>query len=352
MTKLTVCGLMDNDEAHIERFFHALRNVVDEVILGDLGCTDKTTEIAKRFNAKIITIPKDADFSQARNLLLEKATSDWILILDADEIIHNFDLHSLKKFLKKDDTSAFILNTRNYTNNKEIMGWLPCKEIRGFNGFFKTHTVRLFKKDKNLQFKYKVNETVLPSLLKLRKKLKRINDLIVHKYGWEHKNHSYLPLLEQQIKELPKDYKARYDLAKAYMSKKDFSSAYEHFQKIKNKNPGYKNTLVHLGSLALIANDNFKAAKFLMRAIDVNPNNITAYHNLGMIFRKAGKHDRAEWCFKKALFLNQNQPSAIRLLALTYKDQNKNQEAKDLINKALRLFPNNPTLMKTKEVLN
>ncbi|MCH8302260.1 MAG: amidohydrolase family protein [Proteobacteria bacterium] len=92
MTKLTVCGLMDNDEAHIERFFHSLRNVVDEVILGDLGCTDKTTEIAKRFNAKIITIPKDADFSQARNLLLEKATSDWILILDADEIIHNFDL--------------------------------------------------------------------------------------------------------------------------------------------------------------------------------------------------------------------------------------------------------------------
>lgn len=59
----------------------------DEIIICDMYSTDKTIEIAEKYGAKVYYHEKLPQPDPARNFAISKATGDWILILDADEII-------------------------------------------------------------------------------------------------------------------------------------------------------------------------------------------------------------------------------------------------------------------------
>lgn len=69
----------------------AIKSVVkaDEIIVCDMYSTDKTIEIAKKYGCKIYYHEKLPQPDPARNFAISKVTGDWILILDADEIIPN-----------------------------------------------------------------------------------------------------------------------------------------------------------------------------------------------------------------------------------------------------------------------
>ncbi|MBI2617162.1 glycosyltransferase family 2 protein [Candidatus Gottesmanbacteria bacterium] len=73
-----------NEEENIERCLASL-GFVDEVVVVDMGSTDKTLSIAEEFHAKIFHHPYTGFVEPARNFAIEKATGDWIFILDADE---------------------------------------------------------------------------------------------------------------------------------------------------------------------------------------------------------------------------------------------------------------------------
>ncbi len=60
---------------------------IDEVIVVDGGSTDGTCQIAEAAGAKVITETRADDFGSLRNLGTEQASGDWILQLDADEVI-------------------------------------------------------------------------------------------------------------------------------------------------------------------------------------------------------------------------------------------------------------------------
>jgi glycosyltransferase involved in cell wall biosynthesis len=61
--------------------------MVDEMIIVDTGSTDTTRDIAEVFGAKVFDFEWNDDFAAARNHSLEKASGDWILVMDADEVI-------------------------------------------------------------------------------------------------------------------------------------------------------------------------------------------------------------------------------------------------------------------------
>ena len=78
--------LAKNEEKNVEA---CLRSVswCDEIIVIDDNSNDKTTEIAKKYNAKILSHSLNGDFSAQRNFGLEKAKNDWVLFVDADEVV-------------------------------------------------------------------------------------------------------------------------------------------------------------------------------------------------------------------------------------------------------------------------
>jgi GT2 family glycosyltransferase/serine/threonine protein kinase/tetratricopeptide (TPR) repeat protein len=83
--RLTVCLITKNEENFLEQCLQSVRDVAHQIIVVDTGSTDRTVEIAKKFNAQVHSFPWNDDFSAARNEALRHATGDWVLSLDADE---------------------------------------------------------------------------------------------------------------------------------------------------------------------------------------------------------------------------------------------------------------------------
>src|SRR3712207_9594713 len=86
---LSLCMIVKDEEAMLGRTLAAIREHVDEIVVVDTGSQDRTVEIAESFGAKVVHHEWTGDFSEARNVSLEAATSDWIIYLDADEVLRS-----------------------------------------------------------------------------------------------------------------------------------------------------------------------------------------------------------------------------------------------------------------------
>ncbi len=106
--------IVKNEERSLEKCLKAVRNLVDEIYITDTGSTDKTVEIAKKFNAHISHFEWINDFSAARNFSLEQSKCDWNLVLDADEYLINGKRKDIDKFLNGNDALGFVSRIDSY----------------------------------------------------------------------------------------------------------------------------------------------------------------------------------------------------------------------------------------------
>ena len=82
---IALCVIARNEERFIADCIDSARPHVDEVIVVDTGSTDRTREIAREHGARVESFDWCDDFAAARNAAIDHATSDWIIMLDADE---------------------------------------------------------------------------------------------------------------------------------------------------------------------------------------------------------------------------------------------------------------------------
>lgn len=87
MTTISLCMIVKNEEAVLERCLESIADLMDEIIIVDTGSTDRTKEIASRYTSKIYDYKWINDFSAARNFSFSKATMEYIYTADADEIL-------------------------------------------------------------------------------------------------------------------------------------------------------------------------------------------------------------------------------------------------------------------------
>jgi glycosyltransferase involved in cell wall biosynthesis len=83
---LSVSMIVKNESGCIETCLNSIKGA-DEIIIVDTGSTDNTIEICKRHTKKVYFDQWDDNFSRARNVSLRKCTCDYILIIDADEVL-------------------------------------------------------------------------------------------------------------------------------------------------------------------------------------------------------------------------------------------------------------------------
>lgn len=84
---VSLCVIARNEEATIGMAIKSVLAVVDEVIVVDTGSSDNTRIIAEGYGARVIDLTWSDDFSAARNVALDEASCDWVMILDADEFL-------------------------------------------------------------------------------------------------------------------------------------------------------------------------------------------------------------------------------------------------------------------------
>ncbi len=84
MNLLSTCLITRNEEHNLPRVLNSVRGVADEIVVADCGSTDRTLEIARDYNARVIT-QAWTNFAEQKNVAAAAASHDWILSLDADE---------------------------------------------------------------------------------------------------------------------------------------------------------------------------------------------------------------------------------------------------------------------------
>jgi glycosyltransferase involved in cell wall biosynthesis len=134
-----------NEERIIARSIDSLKSVVDEVIIVDSFSTDRTIEICKEKGA-VVFQNKFEGYKTQKHFAATKAKNEWILSIDADEILSNELINSLLKWRKNhkysNDTSSqfsqlagyFVSRRTDYCGTwVNYGGWYPDKKLRFFN---------------------------------------------------------------------------------------------------------------------------------------------------------------------------------------------------------------------------
>ncbi len=88
MSKISVVINTYNAEEHLQKVLDAVKGF-DEVVVCDMESGDNTVKIAEKNGCKVVTFPKANHKSAepARTFAIQSATSEWVLVVDADEIV-------------------------------------------------------------------------------------------------------------------------------------------------------------------------------------------------------------------------------------------------------------------------
>ncbi len=100
MIKISAYIVTLNEELRLEKTLQAVSQVADEIIVVDSGSTDKTEEIAKKYNAEFV-FHKWKSYCDQKSFAEQKCSNDWVLLVDADEVLSDNLIKEIKQ-LKKD----------------------------------------------------------------------------------------------------------------------------------------------------------------------------------------------------------------------------------------------------------
>jgi len=134
MIKLSVLIITYNEEANIGRCLDSVQAVADEIVIIDSQSTDKTEEICLSKGAKVIQKPFE-NFVKQRNNANEAASYDYILTIDADEVLTPELIQSIKEIKANWQHDAYEINRLNNYCGQWIKhcGWYPEWRLRIFD---------------------------------------------------------------------------------------------------------------------------------------------------------------------------------------------------------------------------
>jgi Tfp pilus assembly protein PilF len=230
MPTLALSMIVKNAERDLPECLQSVQGIVDEIVVADTGSHDSSIEVARQFGAKVIEIPWENDFSKARNLSLAEVTSDWVLMLDADERLDPGAALVLPALLAK-RVDGFQVTIRNYVSSLATRLWDRAAKpnsgayppARQYAAYVDHENVRLFRRDPEIYFKGRVHETVGWRILDSKRTLATAN-FIIHHMGmvrdYEEQARKllfYLELGRQKVAEMPENSQAHFELGVSEM---------------------------------------------------------------------------------------------------------------------------------------
>jgi len=129
---LSLCMIVRDEEEMLPRCLAAVAPAVDEIIVVDTGSTDRTIEIAHSFGARVIEREWTGSFADARNVSFDAASGDWIMYLDADEVLISDDVDRLRALTGRTWREAFYLAETNFTGGEGDGTGISNKALRVF----------------------------------------------------------------------------------------------------------------------------------------------------------------------------------------------------------------------------
>jgi len=157
--------IVKNEAENIPACFAALNQVVDEIIVVDHESEDDTKQVAQKLGAKVFN-RKWEGYAAGKNFGNEQTTFDWILSIDADEILSEELIRTIQELKLSDKNDVYGLDRANYFGDTWVKhcGWYPDWKIRLFH-----KEIAKWEGDyvhERLRFSEKVNRTRLKGKLR------------------------------------------------------------------------------------------------------------------------------------------------------------------------------------------
>nr|WP_330359471.1 tetratricopeptide repeat protein [Moorena bouillonii] len=105
---LSLCMIVKDEEELLPQCLSSVKDVVDEMVVLDTGSTDRTIEVAKNYGAKVEQFEWCNDFAAARNQALKYVEGEWVLVLDADEVLKPEVVPEIKQAIQ--NSSYLVIN--------------------------------------------------------------------------------------------------------------------------------------------------------------------------------------------------------------------------------------------------
>ena len=152
MITISLCMIVKNEEDVLGRILGQMKEIADEIIIVDTGSTDRTKEIAGRYTALIYDYPWNQDFAAARNFAVSKASGDYWMWLDADDVVQPDQQRKLLLLKEQLNPSVDIV----------MMKYLTGFDQDG-NVTFSYDRERLIKNGRGFTWKGRVHEAITPA---------------------------------------------------------------------------------------------------------------------------------------------------------------------------------------------
>ncbi len=142
MSKISVCMIVKNEEKVLNRCLNCIKKFADEIIIVDTGSTDNTKNIAKKYTNKVYDFVWQDDFAKARNFSLQFATCEYLMWIDADDVINQSNIKKILKLKQNLSAETYMLKYQIAfdKNNRPIFEYYRERIIKNcvsakFNGF-------------------------------------------------------------------------------------------------------------------------------------------------------------------------------------------------------------------------
>ena len=220
--RLSVCMIVKNEAEILGRCIESIKDAADEIIVVDTGSIDNTVSVAKNSGAKVIIDEWKNDFSFARNISIANASCEWILWLDADDIVPPQSLPVINNLKKKKPDCVFGFIVRN-----EKPGNTGTEFIQA----------RMFPNRPDIFFERKIHEQMMFSALRLGFKLVETRAVVEH-HGYadsqtmERKARRNITLLLEEYSIHDADAVMAVEIADSYIITGDIVNAKKWYEKV------------------------------------------------------------------------------------------------------------------------
>lgn len=296
MPNISVCIIVKNEEARINRLLDSLLPYPFEIVIIDTGSTDQTVEIAAQYTSSIHHFEWCEDFSAARNFSLSMAQNDWIFVMDSDEWISSIDIEELSYFMKALPSSVGVVNRHNKTGTPDAPEYSTDRTERFFNRS-KFHYEGMIHEQLTPN-----NNSNMDCLL--------LNTFIEHDgYCMDLKQRevkgkrNLTMLLTQYQKEGPSPY-LFYQIGKAYEITHNQIEAMDYYEKALKYDLDYSlayTQALYIAYLNLLLNlDKTDKAMSVIKQNPVLNDSADYFYSVGKIYLSARQYETAMDCFIKA----------------------------------------------------
>ena len=300
---VSLAMIVKNEEDNLPHALQSVAGLFDEIVVVDTGSSDRTKEIALGFGAKVFDFTWIDDFAAARNESLARATGDYALWLDADDVLEPAERTKLERLFSRLDPhqpTAFVVRC-------------ACDRTPdGVGGETVVDHIRLFPVRENIRWTYRVHEQILPGLRRAKVPV-QWTDITVRHTGYSdralriRKLERDAKILRSELEVRPNEPFILFNLGSIAIERQEWQQALDFLKRSLARSAPTdsitRKLFAQIARVHQVVGDSTKALQTCEEGLGIDPDDAELWFRKGVVHRIRGESTDAEGCWRRILGL-------------------------------------------------